>query len=527
MNISRLLVCVVSGVFLSLQCVMSDEPVMNVSNRVDRLWQQLYTGGAVVSARSIETSLDERFRRRFPKLTELILEAEIYEVKYTYKLKTSKREPSIFTNWLYVWQHNDKDIAWRCYPPPAEKPACDLPEEIHDLWASFGGWTGDNTGCPESVIDSYSLLSTRDMRGTPRWTELGYFEPPVDLGELRYIGYCSTGDDLCLDVRDGSIIAIGLSGDSWLCRLRARRVEGHGYVWRLEYGVTELCEHIAGRLLEKLHPEKYGPLVLHPPAEVEELPSATNRFGQRFVQIPAGRFRMGSPADEYMRNVEDQDQREVAFEEPFWMGVHEVTIADALRWLNAEDSNRRPGWIEFVDESREYAKRLKPPLKRTGGKFEIDDPERLQAPMAHITWEGANGYCQWLSEQDGDAEYRLPTEAEWEYACRAGTQTTFSFGPHTIDPDPYAWYAMNTEDPQPVGTRLPNRWGLYDMHGNVSELCVDAWESPKAPKHLIRKIIRGGDSIMGLDGVRSAARSYVEFDWSCPWVGIRLIRVPR
>src|SRR3569833_3991884 len=91
--------------------------------------------------------------------------------------------------------------------------------------------------------------------------------------------------------------------------------------------------------------------------------------------------------------------------------------------------------------------------------------------MTHHT---ALEFCRWLSAKTGK-EYRLPTEAEWEYACRAGTKTAYSFGDDPAQLGEYAWYVENAEKPMPIGKKKPNPWGLYDMHGNVAEWCIDQY----------------------------------------------------
>ena len=93
-------------------------------------------------------------------------------------------------------------------------------------------------------------------------------------------------------------------------------------------------------------------------------------------------------------------------------------------------------------------------------------------PAICITHHAAMEYCRWLSEKTGKI-YRLPTEAEWEYACRAGTKTAYFWGDDPAKLDEYAWYVNNAEKPMPVGKKKPNPWGLYDMHGNVAEWCLD------------------------------------------------------
>lgn len=162
-------------------------------------------------------------------------------------------------------------------------------------------------------------------------------------------------------------------------------------------------------------------------------------------------------------------------------------------------------------------------------------------------------YCRWLSAKTGKI-YRLPTEAEWEYACRAGTKTVYSFGDDASKLGDYAWYVENAEKPQPIGKKKPNAWGLYDMHGNVSEWCLDRYVADiystftkgpvKGPVVLPTAaeypyVARGGSWDDDADRLRSAARLASNLEWSvqdpqrpqsiwwhtdATFVGFRLVR---
>jgi formylglycine-generating enzyme required for sulfatase activity len=137
-------------------------------------------------------------------------------------------------------------------------------------------------------------------------------------------------------------------------------------------------------------------------------------------------------------------------------------------------------------------------------------------------------YCRWLSAKTGKI-YRLPTEAEWEYACRAGTTTAYSFGDDPAPLGDYAWYVENAEKPQPIGKKKPNPWGLHDMHGNVSEWCLDRYVGDiyskfakaqvKGPVVLPTAdeypyVARGGSWDDDADRLRSAARLASNLEWS-------------
>ena len=142
-------------------------------------------------------------------------------------------------------------------------------------------------------------------------------------------------------------------------------------------------------------------------------------------------------------------------------------------------------------------------------------------PIANVSWQDAVEFCKWLGTKEGQT-YRLPTEAEWEYACRAGTQTRFSFGDDDNDLGEHAWFSdYSGSGTHPIGQRMkPNAWGLYDMHGNVSEWCADWYdakyyasspqEDPPRPTAGSLRVFRGG----GWNHVASSCRA------SCRAVGV-------
>jgi formylglycine-generating enzyme required for sulfatase activity len=168
-----------------------------------------------------------------------------------------------------------------------------------------------------------------------------------------------------------------------------------------------------------------------------------------FVRIPAGSFYMGSPATEEGRDDNEGPVHEVRITKPFYMGKYEVTQA---QWKAVMGTT--------VRQQRDKAS-MPWHLKREG-------PEH---PIYYVSWEEAVEFCKRLGRK-----FRLPTEAEWEYACRAGSQTRFYYGddPNCSEFGQYAWYEDNSDNKtHPVGQKKPNAWGLYDMYGNVDEWCSD------------------------------------------------------
>lgn len=238
------------------------------------------------------------------------------------------------------------------------------------------------------------------------------------------------------------------------------------------------------------------------------------------VWIPAGRFTMGSPESERGRVADwEGPQTRVTLTQSFWMNKHEVTQGEYLALMG-----NNPSWFNGV-------------------RGEMDYGTDLNRPVETVSWNDAVAYCVALTEQERVRgrgglylaegwEYRLPTEAEWEYACRAGTTTRYSFG-DALDCDDgcescglldqYMWWCGNSEGiTHRVGQKLPNPWGLHGMHGNVLESCGDRWSDnlpggsvmdPKGPEVGSARVVRGGGWgwLIGARYYRSANRRDDDF----------------
>ncbi|MEZ6066064.1 MAG: SUMF1/EgtB/PvdO family nonheme iron enzyme [Planctomycetaceae bacterium] len=285
------------------------------------------------------------------------------------------------------------------------------------------------------------------------------------------------------------------------------------------------------------------------------------------VPIPGGTFQLGSAENEPGHQPDEGPQVEVRVE-PFWMARTEVTWAEYRQYMRLYQYFKRFESAQMrvvTDENRIDAITAPTELYEPSFTFEYGDAPEL--PAVTMTQIAAKHYSKWMSRVTGQ-QFRLPSEAEWEYACRAGTTTAYSFGDDPELLKEFGWFRANSDDggQHPVAQLKPNPWGLYDMHGNVAEWVLDAYseeghkwlagqkgltalETIGKPEEAWPRIVKGGGWDSKPEDCRSAARlASIDPDWKAndpnlplsPWwftddparmVGFRLVRslneVPR
>lgn len=237
-------------------------------------------------------------------------------------------------------------------------------------------------------------------------------------------------------------------------------------------------------------------------------PEIKNYLGMKFRLIPAGEFIMGSPEDEPDR-ADDEIQHRVEISREFYLGVTEVTQGQWKELMGTEPWKSE----DFVKEGENY-------------------------PAVYVSWEDALEFCEKLSKREG-VEYRLPSEAEWEYACRGGSNWKYHFGNTSTDLGKYAWHDVNADDvgeeyAHEVGQKLANGFGLHDMHGNVWEWCGDCYgedyykvspsRDPAGPEDDASRVLRGGGWSDTARLCRSAFRGWDSPGYRFNFLGFRVLR---
>ena len=268
----------------------------------------------------------------------------------------------------------------------------------------------------------------------------------------------------------------------------------------------------------------------------QKIPNSTVSF--KMIPVPAGVFLMGSPDQEAGHQADEAPAIKISLDS-FWMEEHEVTYEEYILFQDEErDPEPKPDGIT----------RPSPPYV----DFTLGMGKAGGFPANSMSQYGAVMYCQWLYKKTG-IFYRLPTEAEWEYACRAGSATAYPFGNDMHQLDKYAWYAGNSENKYHAVKQLkPNAWGFYDMLGNVAEWTLDQYvpdyfkqieKQPGnpfiRPLHKYPLTLRGGSYKDEASALRSAARIPSDRKWNArdpqipkskwwnadaPFIGFRILR---
>jgi len=258
----------------------------------------------------------------------------------------------------------------------------------------------------------------------------------------------------------------------------------------------------------------------------------------KMVPIKGGTFLIGSANNEKGRNIDEGPQKKINIA-PFWMSAYEVTRDELDVFLKDETTSQNVSVDAVTRPSPQYVD-LSWGMGKEGGY-----------PANSMSQYAAIMYCKWLYQKT-KIFYRLPTEAEWEYACKAGTNTAYFFGNSADDLEKYAWYEKNSENTfHKVGKKLPNPWGLYDILGNLAEWTLDHYDASAFEKittsefivapNLVRypKTLKGGSYLDSATELRSAKRIHSDPIWNrrdpqipkSKWwlteakqVGIRLVR---
>jgi formylglycine-generating enzyme required for sulfatase activity len=238
----------------------------------------------------------------------------------------------------------------------------------------------------------------------------------------------------------------------------------------------------------------------------EGKPYTVPDLDMQMIWVPPGKFVMGSPKSEPGHRLDEEELHQVIISRGFWIGQFEVSQAQFETILGENPST------------------FKDPLM----------------PVHKVNWEEAMEFCEALTDREKSVNrmpdkwgFNLPTEAQWEYACRADTTTVFHFGNEAEELSQYGWFVDNSDgSPKTIGTKKPNAWGIHDLHGNMGEWCfdwygkaypVDGSVDPITKKASAFKVFRGGTYTDISDRCRAAYRNRITPDTRNPWIGFRVV----
>ena len=354
----------------------------------------------------------------------------------------------------------------------------------------------------EVTVGSTTMLPRQRLVAVPYASVAGSLQAgtDADVNSLHVGTYAAGGTPKLIRFGDASLVSIGENQSDDRMELKAGQFVLNGSIGSGNVGIgigtnsPSTMLQVAGTVTATAFSGD-GSGLTNLPVAVATAPIHEATPQSNMVWIAEGSFAMGSPSFEVDRSADEGPQTSVTISRGFWMGIYEVTQAQYLAVMGSNPSS-------FTgDTSR--------PVE-TVSRFNV-----VAYCASLTTSERAAGRCP------ATWSYRLPTEAEWEYACRAGTSTRFSYGDDSGYAllGNYAWYSSNSgSTTHPVGGKAPNPWGLYDMHGNVFEWCQDSWDfsanypggsriDPLVTTGAYR-VLRGGNWNSGASYARCAIRNY-------------------
>jgi formylglycine-generating enzyme required for sulfatase activity len=356
---------------------------------------------------------------------------------------------------------------------------------------------------------AYELLTgSRPLGVFPQPTKLNRaLRPEVDAVVMR--GLSEDREDRYLTVREfGDALEEALTGPGGLARRRLSRLAAAVTIAAVVFVVVVArpWRHAGGPKATVLG-DSVRPLPLLPP---DPLPGPitvrasapwVNSLRMSMVPVPVGEFVMGAPKNDPDARAGERPAHRVTLARPFSIGAHEVTVGQFRVFVTAtnyrtEAETDGVGGCMLDAGLGEKVFGTKLNWRNPG----YPNPQADDEPVVQVSWNDAMAFCKWLSEQER-RHYRLPTEAEWEYACRAGTTTRWASGDSAELLDAIAWTPKSdVSAPRPVGRKAPNAFGLFDMHGNVWEWCLDRYGpyrpgpeiNPHGPTVGNQRVLRGG-----------------------------------
>ena len=308
-----------------------------------------------------------------------------------------------------------------------------------------------------------------------------------------YNGYSTAGEDYYhkeTEVEGGKFVVPITRAGIWFIRFSFKTKAS---------GADALkCDHLNYKTTITFQVSEHGKGAHHEEVKTFKVKGASFRM----IYVPSDTFMMGSPSDEQGHKPEEIQHR-VTLTRGFWIGRTEV-----IQELYEAVMEKNPSYHRGAD-----------------------------LPVENVSWNDAVAFIRRLNDLVLDGKFNLPTEAQWEYACRAESKGAYCFGNDRTRLDQYAWLGDNTHSKvrlKPVATKKPNAWGIYDMHGNLWEWCRDWYgeypggpvTDPLGPSSGREKVCRGGSWFSGKGGVRCADRDHVPPDYTSTSLGFRLVWSP-